>query len=81
MPLRRLCIALFAALSLIGANRWARYEHEMQHPVDNPPGAWDKTELPLPGSATAPTAEDGVVPAGASMPIRATGFSCRAFAG
>jgi hypothetical protein len=34
-----------AALTLAGANRWAKYEHEMQHPVDDPPGAWEKTEF------------------------------------
>jgi hypothetical protein len=27
------------------ANRWAIYESEMQNPVDDPPGAWEKTEF------------------------------------
>jgi hypothetical protein len=26
-------------------NRWAMYEHEMQNPVDDPPGAWENTEF------------------------------------
>ncbi len=25
--------------------RWERYEHEMQHPADDPPDAWEKTEF------------------------------------
>jgi hypothetical protein len=33
---------LFAAPA---ANRWARYEPEMQNPVDDPPDAWEKTEF------------------------------------
>jgi hypothetical protein len=46
MPLRRLIsIVSVAALSLIAANRWARYEHEMQNPADDPPDAWEKTEF------------------------------------
>src|SRR5688572_15663556 len=26
-------------------NRWAKYEREMQNPVDDPPDAWEKTEF------------------------------------
>src|ERR1041384_1769349 len=51
MSPRRLLLGL-AALAAIGAaqylhrgNRWAQFEHEMQDPVDDPPGAWDKTEF------------------------------------
>lgn len=42
--------AVTLALAALGAqtgqrgNRWARYEHEMQDPVDDPPDAWEKTE-------------------------------------
>jgi hypothetical protein len=46
MPLRRLTsIVCLAALGLAAANRWARYEHEMQNPVDDPPDAWEDTEF------------------------------------
>src|SRR5687768_1291820 len=42
---RLISIATIAALSVIAANRWARYEHEMQNPADDPPDAWEKTEF------------------------------------
>ncbi len=28
-----------------GGRRWARYEHEMQNPAEDPPDAWEKTEF------------------------------------
>jgi len=43
--------SLVAIASIAGAqyahrqNRWARYEREMQDPIDDPPDAWDKTEF------------------------------------
>src|SRR6266700_2789005 len=47
---RILALLLAAAALLIGQqtfrqNRWARYEHEMQDPIDDPPDAWDQTEF------------------------------------
>jgi hypothetical protein len=51
MRSRRILIALVLAVGLLAAqrfathNRWAQYEPEMQHPVDDPPDAWEKTEF------------------------------------
>jgi len=48
MNARRIAVGLFLALLLCaatGARRWARYEHEMQNPADDPPDAWEKTEF------------------------------------
>src|SRR5262249_45575882 len=46
MRLRRVLAGMLAAAALLGAaqylrsgNRWAKYEHEMQNPVDDPPDA------------------------------------------
>lgn len=45
------CAVLLAAAVLASAqqfrsgNRWARYEHEMQDPVDDPPGSDEKSEF------------------------------------
>jgi hypothetical protein len=39
-----LAVVLAAAQSGSG-RRWAQYEHEMQNPANDPPGAWDKTEF------------------------------------
>jgi hypothetical protein len=38
-------MAAFAAAVYPFQNRWARYEREMQDPVDDPPDALDKTEF------------------------------------
>ena len=49
--LTALSVTLFLAAMLGFAqhsyrqNRWAMYESEMQHPVDDPPDAWEKTEF------------------------------------
>src|SRR5689334_25431077 len=37
--------ALYGAQFAIRQNRWAKYEHEMQDPVDDPPDALEKTEF------------------------------------
>jgi hypothetical protein len=37
--------AIGAAQFLLRPNRWARYEPEMQHPVDDPPDAWEPGEF------------------------------------
>src|SRR5581483_1157176 len=48
---RRLLLAFVFATALCGAqyalrqNRWAQYEREMQHPVDDPPDAREPTEF------------------------------------
>jgi len=39
-----LVVVLGAAQSGSG-RRWGQYEHEMQNPADDPPGAWDHTEF------------------------------------
>lgn len=47
----RILAAVILAVLLCGAqdghraNRWAQYEHEMQNPVDDPPGAYEETEF------------------------------------
>ena len=38
-------VLVSAAQLHFGQRRWALYEGEMQDPVDDPPGAWDKTEF------------------------------------
>lgn len=42
-----LCLAVALGFAQQGSrgNRWAMYESEMQHPVDDPPDAWEKTEF------------------------------------
>lgn len=40
-----LAVALAAAQHGSSGRRWARYEHEMQNPADDPPDAWEKTEF------------------------------------
>jgi hypothetical protein len=55
MPLRRMLAGIVLAAALLGAaqiayrgnrdNRWARYEHEMQTPVDDPPDALEPAEF------------------------------------
>ena len=46
MCLRRLLtVVCIAAITGFGANRWAKYEREMQNPADDPPDAWEKTEF------------------------------------
>src|SRR3954451_21548352 len=40
-----LLAAVLAAAQSGSGRRWAQYEHEMQNPADDPPGAWDKTEF------------------------------------
>ena len=48
---RRVLLALLLAAIVCGAqylrrqNRWARYEPEMQHSVDDPPDAWEPGEF------------------------------------
>lgn len=38
-------IVVLAAAPSSGGRRWARYEHEMQNPADDPPDAWEQTEF------------------------------------
>jgi hypothetical protein len=38
-------LTITAAQHVRSRNRWAAYEHEMQDPVDDPPGASEKTEF------------------------------------
>ena len=51
MTRRRILALLLVAATVVIAqqtfrqNRWARYEHEMQDPIDDPPDAWDSTEF------------------------------------
>src|ERR1041385_1291253 len=52
MDRRGMLIAILLCLAVLGAaqvarrpNRWAQYEREMQHPVDDPPDAGEKTEF------------------------------------
>jgi len=54
MSHRRILLAATLSLVLAGAftasaqflqRRWARYEHEMQDPVEDPPDAWKETEF------------------------------------
>src|SRR5438128_1745807 len=51
MAARRLAFLPLAAVLFAGAQvehrgrRWAMYEHEMQNPADDPPGAWEQTEF------------------------------------
>jgi hypothetical protein len=51
MSRRRMMAALLLAAAIAVAQqgnrgrRWAQYEHEMQHPADDPPDAWDETEF------------------------------------
>ena len=40
-----LIVALALAQNSSRARRWEAYEHEMQHPADDPPDAWEKTEF------------------------------------
>lgn len=40
-----LAVVLAAAQSGYRQRRWARYEHEMQNPVDDPADAWEQTEF------------------------------------
>jgi hypothetical protein len=44
---RILAFVLPTALLLAanGGRRWAKYEHEMQNPAEDPPDAWEKTEF------------------------------------
>lgn len=47
---RILVILLFAAIfaaaqSIHSGRRWEMYEHEMQNPAPDPPGAWEETEF------------------------------------
>src|SRR5215475_6368750 len=51
MSARRILILLLTAATLLTAqyayrqNRWAKYEREMQDPIDDPPDAWEQTEF------------------------------------
>jgi hypothetical protein len=40
-----LLIGAFTAAAQYRERRWARYEHEMQDPVEDPPDAWKETEF------------------------------------
>ena len=40
-----LAVTLLLAQQVYRQNRWARYEREMQDPIDDPPDAWESTEF------------------------------------